>query len=278
MKASRYWHKEVQDVRCGNKVYSMISWGSSQSGLGEARQNALAKLAGWAKRIAAGQSISQYEYLSREIREEFLGELLDAKGNVLTATTRNRYGAQVLNSAGVMIADIDVPPPGTFEKLSSLFGKKANRNRDSRLGRIRSVAANNPKLAFHVYETFAGFRVFVLGRNFSPASEESSRMLTELGSDPLYQSLCRRQECYRARLTPKPWRCGCPTPPGTFPRQTPQMQDAFAKWLTRYEDRCRTLDVCRRVEIIGKATISEDQQKVLDMHDRVTINGGGKLA
>ena len=55
-----------------------------------------------------------------------------------------------------------------------------------------------------------------------------------LGADPAFLHLCRIQGSFRARLTPKPWRCGQANPPGSFPRE-PEAQAAFAEWLAQYQ-------------------------------------------
>jgi hypothetical protein len=36
----------------------------------------------------------------------------------------------------------------------------------------------------------------------------ANMLMRFLRADPDYVRLCAVQECYRARLTPKPWRCG----------------------------------------------------------------------
>jgi len=51
-----------------------------------------------------------------------------------------------------------------------------------------------------------GARVIVLGRNFDPRDRETKKMMDGFNCDPLYTRLCLKQGCYRARLTPKPYR------------------------------------------------------------------------
>jgi hypothetical protein len=53
--------------------------------------------------------------------------------------------------------------------------------------------------------------------------------LRELGNDPLYAALCKRQQCFRARLGPKPWRAQLPMPPGSFPARRCREAE-FAIW------------------------------------------------
>jgi hypothetical protein len=54
---------------------------------------------------------------------------------------------------------------------------------------------------------------------FDPTSAITLAALRELGSDPKYVQLAKAQECFRARLTPKPWRCGVRQSSRVYPRE-----------------------------------------------------------
>jgi len=64
------------------------------------------------------------------------------------------------------------------------------------------------KEQFRVYRTFAGCRVACTSRPFAWAVDawQAERLMRFLDADPKYAALCGKQKCYRARLTPKPWR------------------------------------------------------------------------
>jgi hypothetical protein len=55
------------------------------------------------------------------------------------------------------------------------------------------------------------------------------------GSDPLYSRLTAKQECFLARLTPKPLRCGCKRPSSLYPWDTPDQERAYRCWQAKYE-------------------------------------------
>lgn len=57
-----------------------------------------------------------------------------------------------------------------------------------------------------VYRTSAGFRLIVQGKGFTPGSPETRKLMRRFGADYLYATLCDAQKCFRARLTPKPYR------------------------------------------------------------------------
>jgi len=53
-----------------------------------------------------------------------------------------------------------------------------------------------------------GDRVACTSRPFAWAVDawQAERLMRFLDADPKYAALCGKQKCYRARLTPKPWR------------------------------------------------------------------------
>jgi hypothetical protein len=102
-----------------------------------------------------------------------------------------------------------------------------------------------------------------------PASDETTAFLNGFGADPAFVTLCRLQASFRARLTPKPWRCGCPVPPGQHPRDA-AAQSEFGAWLSKYDAASRAHATCGFVEAIGSAPPDADTRAIVDEHDRVT--------
>ena len=96
-----------------------------------------------------------------------------------------------------------------------------------------------------MYETKAGYRVMITSGPFVAGSPDAESILTEFGCDPLYIRLCRMQECFRARLTPKPFRCGIKNPPVLFPFETPDAVDRFSRWETNYTSKTSSFATCR---------------------------------
>lgn len=278
MKVFKYWHREQRNSNNSKGFpYALTAWGGSGNSLEEARTRALEKLDTWVMRLGRGEALGEYEYRNGELREELLETIHDEEGREIAAITRNRYGAAVLNTASLLIADVDadIRKPGFFTRLLALFGHQ-QRDKAWHLENIRRVAQRHGQLGFIVYETFAGFRVFVTGRDFSPADAESSTLLDELGSDQLYQVLCRTQQCYRARLTAKPWRCGLPLPERNFPRQDSTVEAAFSQWLSNYQAKTTAIAVCRHVEKIGPASPAASNE-LLALHDRWTLKASGTV-
>lgn len=93
-----------------------------------------------------------------------------------------------------------------------------------------------------------------------------------VGADPSFIQLCKVQESFRARLTPKPWRVGHTAPPGNFPREEEWQQEAFEKWLQKYGRAVASRATCQFLETIGGDgdTLHPDVAPILSLHDEQT--------
>jgi hypothetical protein len=76
-------------------------------------------------------------------------------------------------------------------------------------------------------------------------------LLEALGSDPRFVKLCAVQESFRARLTPKPWRCDVSLPPGQHPREDTALRARVEEWLRGYEAASEHFATCRFIEHAG---------------------------
>ncbi len=71
-----------------------------------------------------------------------------------------------------------------------------------------------------IYRTHSGPRLMATDPAPEAVDEKFDAVCTAVGADPLYQELCHIQACFRARLTPKPERCGIEQPKYVFPFST----------------------------------------------------------
>jgi hypothetical protein len=228
-------------------------------------------------RIGLGTRVGGY-YPRAPLREPILDELI-LDGEQALAVTRNRYGAEVLNTDRVLIADVDLPelrdPAGGL--LRRLFRRRTAEGRPleppevvERLAAIGAWAAANPGRGGIVYRTASGLRVFVTGVEDPTTSARGGQILAELGADPIYRELCRAHGTFRARLTPKPWRLrGMRAPLGRWPYPDSAAEMRFQRWLARYEAAVRGYAVCRLLDAYGPAPSSLDEQ-ILRRHDERT--------
>jgi hypothetical protein len=234
-----------------------------------------------ARAARTGEPPRSYAYGDRPLREEVVRAVAD-EGARAAAVTRNAFGCLVLNTAGVLFVDVDLPEPargGSRGWLGRLFGRgggpRAEDLQGAALARLGDWLARNPGYGFRVYRTRAGLRYLETTRLFDPSSDEVAKALGELGCDPLYVRLCRSQQSFRARLTPKPWRCGVPVAPSRFPHETPDREAAFQGWLRDYEAASARYAVCETLPSVGDGAVHGDVVPVLRLHDEATRAASG---
>ena len=78
---------------------------------------------------------------------------------------------------------------------------------------------------------------------------------------------------FRARLTPKFWRCQMKSGPPAYPREEARSRDVFDAWLREYEERSRPFATCRFVQAVGSRSVHAENVRLLQLHDRETRVG-----
>ena len=71
---------------------------------------------------------------------------------------------------------------------------------------IKKRIANHPTESFRLYQTPAGFRIIATHDVVSPSDNVVEDWFAYFHADTNYVRLCQVQQCFRARLTAKPWR------------------------------------------------------------------------
>lgn len=136
--------------------------------------------------------------------------------------------------------------------------------------RIQAYADAHPDRHLRVYRTPAGFRVLVMDRTLDPTGPETASLFDALGADPLYRRMCVRQQCFRARLTAKPWRLDLADPRpswGVWPL-SPDRRAVRDAWLEKYEAKAREASACRFVMKLGPDVTVHATREVMELHDR----------
>jgi hypothetical protein len=280
MKIPRYWTK-ASHTGAGpkGKELSCSAWGWSLDSVAAAKEDAQARARRVFDALVSGRRPDTYEYTDRPLREEIV-EPLRQGDREIALITRNRYGALVLNTASVLFVDVDFPkvtPNGLWDAvLLSLSAKRRQWRqaaaRELTLESVRNWARRNAGHSFRVYRTCAGLRLLFTDRLHEPKSEETSRLLAELGSDRLYRRLTSNQECFRARLTPKPWRCGCDRPPNRYPWSDEGAERRYRHWERRYAAAAESYGVCELLETCGEAIANGEVAAVIETHDHLTCD------
>lgn len=104
--------------------------------------------------------------------------------------------------------------------------------------RISAFVESHPRWNGRVYRTPNGFRLLVLHKLFHPGDREVHEFFDALKADPTYVRMCQRQNCFRARVSPKPWRMGVAQKLGPRPVVWPPRPEAMPfrqKWIANYE-------------------------------------------
>ena len=213
-------------------------------------------------------------YPDRPFREPVLREIKNPLGELAAVVTRNSYGCQVLNTARVMFVDVDLPEPKPPGLLARLFGKPAPAahavTEGAAMARIEDWTRKNPGWGWRIYRTRAGLRLLATHAPFDPEAAASDGVFDALGADPLYRQLCRTQKCFRARLTPKPWRCGLHRKPECWPFLNARAEKSFQKWDVQYQSYAFNWATCEFAKKIGNDEIHPVVQPILKLHDDMT--------
>jgi hypothetical protein len=267
MKIYKYWRIEKATLNIGQKATEVKCYGGSNISEDDAGLKAKEKIEKIKRKIAGDRHV--FDSYDVEIREEIV-RAIDEKAIV----TRNRYGAQILNAQEIMILDIDQPKFSLWD----VFRRKDDaQSKQKIVEMIRKLAQKSSyqEYGFRVYETQKGMRVIVLGKAFDAKSGASQAMMKEFNCDGLYMLLCKKQDCFRARLTPKPSRMKQRGYKVKFPRSAEEEQ-LFQTWLLEYEAASKNFSVCKFIEQLGAG---HSIPEAVRFHDDVTqAYRGQKLA
>lgn len=279
MKFYKYWTSAEESILDpSGQSRTRKAFGFSNEGLHHAQQIARERakklVANWRNQPARRES--EYYPTEGAIREQIIEEFHEGDQQV-AVVSRNSYGTLVLNTPDVFFADVDLPLPGCWTILTKWF-KKTPDFETMLIQKVEKLIDANPELGLRVYRTRQGFRIVATSRTVPANDDQSRHLLDQLGADKLYVSLCRSQDCYRARLSPKPWRCGSTNPPSRFPFETEDSQNQFQDWLKQYDTAARNWATCELVGNFGIAEIDPRVDSILNLHDHFSLNPGKPLA
>ncbi len=231
--------------------------GTSLVSLAEAEQaatgNAAANLQN-ALRGAERRAVAYAYSVERSIEPLF--ETLDSSDpdGASANVTVNSYGALVINANRALFVDVDTEA-GTDEIAAQCLAE---------------LVGHQPELGFRVYRTRAGWRYLCTTHAFDPAANSTQLLLEALQSDPNYRLLCRIQNCFRARLTPKPWRAGYYAIVYSKERGMPR------KELERYLKQTNGFASAQFVSTVGSGACLPELGAIRDYHDGWTQADSGK--
>jgi hypothetical protein len=251
-------------------------WRWSTRSLAEAQSLAEQAAQQLAERFKRGDIPQHHHgyYPDRPFREQVLREIKNRAGETAAVVTRNSYGCLVLNTARVMFVDVDLPEPERPGLFKRLFGKPEitppGNPQDDAIAKAELWARNHSDWGWRIYQTRAGLRLLATHALFDTETAASDGVFDALGADPLYRKLCQTQKCFRARLTPKPWRCGLLKPPSRWPFESEKADGKFKKWEREYQFETENRATCEFIRKIGNTDVHPDVQLILGLHDETT--------
>ncbi|MEM9403541.1 MAG: hypothetical protein AAGA44_13775 [Pseudomonadota bacterium] len=138
------------------------------------------------------------------------------------------------------------------------------------LRRIEATARANSRWILRVYRTPNGFRVLAMHDTYDPRGKKTHDFMKAIGTDPVYMQMCLKQKCFRARLSPKPWRIGIQEHlkprPGVWPIAEERLPDR-RRWVRMYEKQSAGFAACRYETTFGKGRTARKCEDVKRLHD-----------
>ena len=139
--------------------------------------------------------------------------------------------------------------------------------------RIDAFVQTHRDWHLRLYRTPAGLRILVLHRSFRPDDPAVSQFFSALGVDPVYARMCVNQQCFRARVSPKPWRIGLTKHLRPRPGVWPVKDEHRARrnsWIREYESTSERFASCAYLTSIGSQTVDPKATRVLELHDALS--------
>ncbi|MGE9294791.1 MAG: hypothetical protein ACQKBV_00670 [Puniceicoccales bacterium] len=163
-----------------------------------------------------------------------------------------------------------------FNEIAAQFNALIDQHTGGAVNRalkdVRAHVQEHPFWSLRIYRTPNGLRVLAMHDLFDPRSDETAALFKSLRADKLYVSMCRNQNCFRARLSPKPWRIGMEQrlrpQPGVWP-VAPERIPARREWVAEYENMAVSFAACRYQETIGEGAHHPAAEAIRDLHDRL---------
>lgn len=200
------------------------------------------------KKVQLGQS--WYNGLYKVLDEEVINKLTYKSKNIGLITV-NSYEAVILNTDNMLIIDIDINGDKIFNDLAKYPEQAIS---------ALHILEEKENLNFRIYQTAGGLRAIETTKEWQPASWQTKRLMKSVYADPLYIGLCWSQECFRARLTPKPWR-HLELAPADYNHESGE------EWIN--SDYSEEVAVCKLITE-GSKPIDNKFKSVIKYHDKIT--------
>jgi hypothetical protein len=137
------------------------------------------------------------------------------------------------------------------------------------LERIKKVSKENSELHIRLYRTPMGYRILLMNDTYCPTSNAAINLLETLKSDKIYILMCKNQNCFRARVSPKPWRIGVDRlkpRPRVWPIKPERLAERIS-WVDIYEKKAKNYSSCHYLLHLGSDKVDDKAELVRQIHD-----------
>lgn len=259
MRVFKYWNIAETTVLIDGVEKPISCFGGSNHSESDALTDGHQRLEAVKRRIAGTERGKGTDY-EADIREEPLLWIKDRD-----VITRNRYGAEVLNSTSCIFVDIDEPVFRIWQLFRRIRSREEKKQAILEFVDRRIKQRDLQGFGIRVYETHSGVRLILEGNALEPRSKEAKNLLRSFHADRLYTTLCRKQNCYRARLTPKPHRIEMKSLRLSYPYEDAD-KNRIDEWIKEYDSKSQAFSTCRLVKTVG----SHFASPVVQYHDERT--------
>lgn len=193
--------------------------------------------------------------------------ILEIVAIIVAVVTRQAWFGGGLGLIGLMLAS---PLANAGQRLIATFSGGVEQQTRRRLQRFLE---QHPDWNVRIYRTPAGWRLLATHQPLLPDHPDVAAFFRATSTDPIYVRMCLNQRCFRARLTPKPWRMGFTKPlkprRGVWPVDAQRLPERQA-WVADYEQRAAQFAACRFLESLGSGRVHPELTDTIEIHDRLS--------
>ncbi|AOA59796.1 hypothetical protein [Acinetobacter larvae] len=136
--------------------------------------------------------------------------------------------------------------------------------------RLALFLKQHPLWNIRLYRTPSGLRLMATHQFFAANDPVVKDFFDFMGVDAVYAQMCIRQQCFRARLSAKPWRIKGfqQERPRTLWPVAAHQQELRQKWIAQYEQQAAPYAACHYLEEMGSSRVDRQLASIIDLHDR----------
>lgn len=261
MKYYKFWVKESVKINIGDSAEFVSILSGSNESIEDARLD-VAKQSRFVEQKINGEApADDYEVPIKEYVEQVIDD-----DNIITIC---RYGAKILNTCQYTVLDLDDYPVDFFDMFRSV---RKLPKKERIVAKFLQRLARHPELGtdFRIYETTKGVRV--IGRKYiEPSGKGYAALMRDLRVDWLYIVLSQKQNCYRARVTPKPFRLKMKTIKIKSPLDCETQE--YLDWSQEYATASARSSVVKLIQSVGS---DFSREPVIRLHDTLCNAGSSR--